>query len=249
MFNSIHVSVSAVFCSQLAREFQEQFDKETRINAAKQEEEDYNVALSEQKAIEREYRSEKEQQEDRDRAVARKLAIKTFREEHRRRKFRELILDNPVDASEEGIQKCWTTAEAVIEDVTGGICITVLLPHIKSLQVVLEGKRKVAVDATRLVFESEKNPPKDSLAYNIDFNIEGKLVALTSTDISYEYCSEHGLLHVYVEKVHLESEPPANRKGHCYESKDAAASSSSESRKDMKTIFKKGLQSVFFGSK
>ena len=40
--------------------------------------------------------------------------------------------------------------------------------------------------------------------FDIDFDIEGKPVALTQKDISYDYSSENGMLHIYIESVHLE---------------------------------------------
>ena len=42
--------------------------------------------------------------------------------------------------------------------------------------------------------------------FEIDFHVEGKPVALSQKDISYDYTSESGMLHVYIESVHLEDE-------------------------------------------
>jgi hypothetical protein len=184
--------------------------------------------------VEKEYKTEKEQLAARDAVLSRKLDIKVQREDHRHRKFRELVADANVDTTEAGITHAWMNAAAVVEDVAGGICMTVLLPHIKSLNVTLQGKRRVSVDAVRMVFAGETTAVKENTNYSIDFNIEGKLLALTQNDISYEYSSEFGLLHVYVEKVHLESD---QHRG-------------ADSKKSHITqVLKKGLSKIFFGSK
>ena len=41
--------------------------------------------------------------------------------------------------------------------------------------------------------------------FDIDFEIQGNPVDLSQKDISYDYSSDTGMLHVYIENVHLEN--------------------------------------------
>ena len=73
--------------------------------------------------------------------------------------------------------------------------------------------------------------------FDIDFDIEGKPVALTQKDLSYDYTSENGMLHIYIESVHLESGQ---------ENKEEYKSSSSFSTlNSVKARFSR----IFFGAK
>ena len=53
----------------------------------------------------------------------------------------------------------WRDADAVVEDVMGGICISLLLPCIERVAVKLVSSRVVAVEATRLVLPDEGDHP------------------------------------------------------------------------------------------
>ena len=50
----------------------------------------------------------------------------------------------------------WVRADPAVEDVMDGICISILLPHIFTLNVKLSKKRVVTVEATRLVGDDEE---------------------------------------------------------------------------------------------
>ena len=53
----------------------------------------------------------------------------------------------------------WRDADAVVEDVMGGICISLLLPSIDRVAVKLVSSRVVAVEAVRLVLPDEGDYP------------------------------------------------------------------------------------------
>ena len=63
----------------------------------------------------------------------------------------------------------------------------------------------VRIESNRLV---DKKNDKLADSYNsqfvADFNIQGRDVHLSDCDLSYDYSSEVGLLHVYVENVSLD---------------------------------------------
>ena len=65
----------------------------------------------------------------------------------------------------------------------------------------------VRIEANRLV---DKKNDKVADSYNsqfvADFNIQGRDVHLSDSDLSYDYSSEVGLLHVYVENVSLDGQ-------------------------------------------
>jgi hypothetical protein len=144
--------------------------------------------------------SQKNIQEKDDLKMTRKIEIATTRADHRRRKYVELMRER----TGRTVQDLWREVDPIAEDVMGGICVTLLLPDIKILSVKLSRKRTVTVEATRLPLGSESLPlnPIDSV-FDTDFEIEGKPDSLTQSDISYDYSSENGILHVYIENVHL----------------------------------------------
>jgi hypothetical protein len=187
---------------QYAIQHQKEVDRLERF-AAKQEVDDYKVASrlsSEEEEMYNSKVSNKNLQEKDDLKMTRKIELATMRADHRRRKYVELMRER----TGRTVQDLWRTVDPIAEDVMGGICVTLLLPDIKNLSVKLSRKRTVTVEATRLPLGSESLPlnPTDSI-FDTDFLIEGKPDSLTQSDISYDYSSENGILHVYIENVHL----------------------------------------------
>ena len=188
---------------QIAKEHQFLLDKEDSSRAALQEEVDYQIALKigkEEETDLSDFEKHKMQQVKSDRDMSRRLETATMRAEHRKnrrvdmmREFRNL-----------SVQDLWMRAESVVEDVMDGICVTLLLPDIVNLNVHLK-KKVVTVEAVRQLQPDEPNITANSV-FDIDFEIEGKPILLTQDDVSYEYSSECGMLHIYIEKVHLEVE-------------------------------------------
>ena len=252
---------------KLAYAAQHDLEEELRQQAAKQEEEDRAVAqrlMAEDNVLIRTEREQQMKQEMEDGKLSKKMSIANLRAEHRRQKYLKMVVNAPYAS---GINvpttaEMWRDADPVIEDVAGGICITILLPNIKKVDVKLSKKHVVVVEATRMVLSDEdaaciaarKKPEHTS--YDIDFEIEGMTahrlliclfvfripihpsfhpyvsflfliyvsltflpphfyfvtcakgypVKITQSDLHYEYSSENGMLHVYVENVHLEGE-------------------------------------------
>ena len=144
--------------------------------------------------------SQKNLQEKDDLKMSTKIETATMRSEHRRRKYVELMKER----SGRTVQDLWREVDPIAEDVMGGICVTLLLPDIQQLSVKLSSRRTVTVEASRLPSDTELSlsAPPDSL-FDTDFKIEGKPDSLSQSDISYDYSSENGILHVYIENVHL----------------------------------------------
>jgi hypothetical protein len=116
--------------------------------------------------------------------------------------------------TEELIAEQWEQAAAQVEDVCDGICITLLLPNIIKVKVSATGStgRKVLIDATRMATDTALASP-DNTQYLAEFKIDGANVRLTDDDVSFDYSSETGLLHIYVESVSLDGGEESNSSG------------------------------------
>jgi hypothetical protein len=163
-----------------------------------------------------------------------------MRAEHRRLKYIQLVVNAPY-ASGVNVptpSELWRDADPVIEDVAGGICITILLPHVKGVDVRLCRKNVVVVEATRAVGPDEEAAATEAgkapqhTTFDIDFEIEGHPVKLTQQDLHYEYASDNGMLHVYVDHVHLEQE-------------GAAAASAATSTKGVGGVIRNVMSRIF----
>ena len=82
-----------------------------------------------------------------------------MRAEHRIRKYDEMIAKGLTAVS---VRNLWIHADPLVDDVMDGICISILLPNIKNLDVKLVSKRTVTVEAVRLVGENEGPGEHDS---------------------------------------------------------------------------------------
>ena len=174
---------------KLAYAAQHDLEEELRQQEAKQEEEDHAVAqrlMAEDDVLIRNEREQQMKQEMEDGKLSKKMSIANLRAEHRRQKYLKMIVNAPYAS---GINvpttaEMWRDADPVIEDVAGGICITILLPNIKKVDVKLSKKHVVVVEATRMVLSDEdaaciaarKKPEHTS--YDIDFEIEGLFVCI-----------------------------------------------------------------------
>lgn len=96
----------------------------------------------------------KKKQEIEDFNYSIKFNIKTAREEHRRQKRVELVTSDKFlpCPSIQAIAKQWEDADAEVENVEGGICMTIVLPNLKKLNVKVEKKNKIEIDASRTIF-------------------------------------------------------------------------------------------------
>lgn len=86
-----------------------------------------------------------------DERVAQKLGIKIAREDHRRDKKLELLHSDKDFTNLQCVRSTWETAEAVVDDVPGGICITVTLPFMEKIDLVVSGRKrnKLELDVRR----------------------------------------------------------------------------------------------------
>ena len=143
------------FYHQIARQHQQDYEKEFSLLAAKQEEDDFEIAnrLEESdRHIKASERTFLQKQEEDDSQMSHRLEKCSMRAEHRIRKFDEMIAKGLTAVS---VKNLWIHADPLVDDVMDGICISILLPNIKRLDVKLVSKRTVTVEAERLVGENE----------------------------------------------------------------------------------------------
>lgn len=200
---------------KVAMDHHDLLSKEWKGMSDKQSEEDYQLALKHQATLDERNRKLKLRQEEADRVLSKKIATKAAREEHRRQKRIFWITSDKylpfADAST--IARQWEDAEVEAEDVEDGICITVILPHLRELRVKTAPKNTICIDAARMVAVSERSATESNSQYLAEFEIDGgSNVKLTDEDLSYEYCSETGLLHIYIEKIRLVVEEEVDAK-------------------------------------
>jgi hypothetical protein len=202
--------------AKFAMEQQEAMEKEANEIRRNKEETDADYARVQQKLHDQAVSIKREQQSSYDAAVARKIQVQLFRQEHRDKmrqrymnKHTRVLGANLTETNIAMISKAWEEAEALIEDVSDGICITIELPYLNNLRVRTTDFRTVEIEATRVKFADDKGRldtrynAVEHVNYSADFIIEGDGVNLDDTCLSYEYLSDTGLLHVYCDSVSL----------------------------------------------
>ena len=148
----------------------------------------------------------KTKQEVDDAKLSLNLTIKSIREDHRRHKrLQSLQIFNKL-TTVQAIKEQWETAEADIEDVANGICITILLPNLLDLKIRRTGPQKIEFDAKRMRSINEDNTNENNSTYCAEFIIEGHKVNISQKDLSYEYSSEVGIVFIYIDNVRLQNE-------------------------------------------
>ena len=168
---------------------------------------DFEVARQTQSAMNAEYHQGMVAAVKRDEEVAKKVSIKLAIEDHRHDKMRQV--QNMCKDFKDIAVLCniWEEADAEVEDVAGGICITILLPYMADLKVNIVGRRKnkVELEARRTTFIEEKelrSKDPNSCLYVAEFVIDGA-ENMSNEDVSYDYSSESGLLHLYIDNLRL----------------------------------------------
>jgi len=139
--------------------------------------------------------------------MARVVSMKMAREDHRNDKKRQVMNMGKNFRDLKVIREVWEDAEAEVEDVAGGICITILLPFMSNVKVSITGrkKNKVELEARRTAFAEENESRKcdqNSNLYAAEFVIDGA-ENMNDKDVSYDYSSESGLLHIYIDNLML----------------------------------------------
>ncbi len=189
---------------ELARREQDLLDAEEREKNLQLQRSDFEFARSLQCNVEAHFIQNKEMQEAQDRQLAEKLLTSSARllqEAEEKKK----TLESFNTWSLQSVAAQWENADGDVSDVMGGLRITVLLPHLKDLKVTMK-KSLISVRATRNVFSGDKFANARNTYYNAEFEILGNDLRLTKDDLKYTYESESGLLHVYVENIHLNDE-------------------------------------------
>lgn len=181
-----------------------------RLAAEQQITADFVLARMQQNALHEAEEEGRLKQEQRDFIIARRLAVKTQRESHRLAKAKELQPSSRSFSTIAAVQKQWEDTDAIVEDVMDGICITLVLPYIRDLKTKACGRNRIELEAYRVVGVAEKNSGTatvDNTQYAAEFIIEGSKVAILDRDINYEYASDTGLLHIYIDRVRLDGAP------------------------------------------
>jgi hypothetical protein len=153
-------------------------------------------------------------QEKEDMQYARKMEIKAEREAHRSKKATELEQSSKNFRTAGDVRRQWANADANIEDVSRGICISILLPFMRDLRVRVGRQQNVEIEAHRLLAPDERvnEEEEDGSCYIAEFIIDGAKSRISDECMSYEYSSVSGMLHVYIDNVHLEKMERSERK-------------------------------------
>jgi len=240
--------------------YDEKEDEEAFLRAASakfdQLDADMEVAAHEQRLLDRERMDRERTQQTKDYLLSRRLAVKTEREAHKQRKFKDMQRTfERCQRGDEAVANLWEACEAEVDDVCDAVCITLLLPNILDLKVkVVKNGRKVSIDAKRFVQDGDRFASPENSSYVAEFKIQGKNVQISDTSVSHDYTSDSGLLHIYIEGVSLEAnEATSNERGEYNadamgaSSKEGSAKSSNSgtSAKMIAQAVKSGFMRVF----
>lgn len=193
---------------ELARLEQDKISRELDEEYSSRTASDFDIAREIQTNLTSHHVSNKEAQERDDKKLALKLVTKSAREAHEEQKKANVLATADL-CSISAIAAQWEDATADIKNVEGGLCITILLPHLKDLKVNMKKNHIVDIEAKRMILSGDKTATKCNSLYSAEFEIKGKKLNLTTDDMNYTYSSESGLLHIYVENIHLDDDDDA----------------------------------------
>ena len=202
--------------SEHALKIQYEFDSMAADAKQSQEAKDSEIARDVQDKLCADDMKSRKSLAEKDAQLARNMTTKLEREVHRRVIARKIRDSNQVFRTAAQVRKQWLNAEAEIEDVSRGICITIQLPFMRDLQVKVGRSQSVKIEARRLMAPNEviiESDDEDSSVYIAEFFIDGARTKITDEFMSYEYSSDTGLLHVYIDNVHLEKMESKERTG------------------------------------
>lgn len=189
---------------------------------------DEQVAMQEQRALDDARRALEATQQSKDYLLSRRLAVKTEREAHKQRKYREMQQSfERCQRGHEAVGRLWEACEAEVDDVCDAVCITLLLPNILDLKVrVVKNGRKVCIDAKRFVHPQDRFASVENSAYLAEFKVQGRNVQVADNSVSYDYSSDTGLLHIYIEGVSLQDNAASGAESAEYSAMASGGSSS-----------------------
>lgn len=212
---------------------------------------DEELARREQLALDRARAEEEVSQQTKDFNLSRRLAVKTEREAHKQRKFKEMQqCFERCQRGKEAVATLWEHCEAEVEDVCDAVCITLLLPNLLDLKVrVVKNGRKVSIDAKRFVSENDRFSTPENSGYLAEFKVQGRNVQISDHSVSHDYSSDSGLLHIYIEGVSLQDNQASAAESSEYTETAAAGSSGkASSAKMIAAAVRSGFLRVFGGS-
>ena len=191
---------------EAARRLDAELRRKEEKEAQMRIEDDAAVAYSTFLKLEREETEERASQEKADLRMAKVMEVKAQREAHRNKKAADIEKSGRAYRTAGDVRRQWANAEASIEDVSRGICISIQLPFMRDLRVRVGKQQNVEIEARRLLAHDEpiEEADEDGSCYIAEFFIDGAKSKITDECVSYEYSSVSGLLHVYVDNVHLE---------------------------------------------
>lgn len=145
-----------------AERLQEQEKKEAALALEKRKAVEYEQALADfefarqtQISLDVRHAEEQSAQERQDAAMALKFAIVASRQEHRRIKRVQLVQSSSLFNTIQKIGQQWEEAEAQVEDVAGGLCLTLVLPYLRDLKLKASKNNTVDLEAFRIVGKEE----------------------------------------------------------------------------------------------
>eukprot|EP01038_Epipyxis_sp_PR26KG_P010047 gene10047-13506_t len=175
------------------------------------------------------------------------LSLQARRREYQRNKRSNIKNVSETFPTPASIAKQWEVAEADVEDVFGGVCISLLLPKMKSVRIrTTGGGKKILIDALRLVdLKSNNNiasliTTENNSLYKAQFILQGDKVNIMEEDVSFDYDIRKGLLHVYVDSVQL-NENDLSDDG----SKASASTASKFIKQELIKAYTKGYSRLF----
>lgn len=131
------------------------------------------------------------------------ILTKAERTKFQNAKKQIIMKSSYVNINEEQLAKIWQDSEAEIEDVIGGICISIYLPKMTKLRVFEVNGKKVCIEASRKSIKDDVFAHKDNTEFIADFDITGSNATISQSDINYEYFAGIGILFVYLENISL----------------------------------------------
>jgi len=169
-------------------------------------ESDSTIALEEQESLNAETKREQQRRLSKDYRLSRRLAVQTEREAHRLAKYQQLQRSfERSQRDEQSVRQQWLTAEAEVESVCESVCITIFLPNLIDVVVKASSSgRKVRMFAKRLVIDDDAENTVDNSTFRAEFRLQCEGLRITDSQLSHDYSSESGLLHVYIEGVLLD---------------------------------------------
>ena len=100
------------------------------------------------------------------------------------------------------VNKKWDNVESYLDDVAGGICISLLLPELDTYKVSIFENHSIQVDGYRKV-QKETEEQKAPGEYKADYSFEGATRGISDDMVEHEYIATSGILFIFVQRLRL----------------------------------------------